>query len=86
MVDVDERGKTQGNAGWAWGISIKTLQQYTNQTEAKYMCSVGDVVGIDVKTLSTSEYECLDCNNKFKGIGKRVKCPTCKSSNVRKIG
>ena len=49
------------------------------------MCSVGDVVGIDVKTLSSSEYECLDCNNKFKGIGKRVKCPACKSGNVKKI-
>ncbi len=79
MVGVDECGKTRG-------ISRKTLQQYTNQTEAKYMCSVGDVVGIDVQTLSTSEYECLDCNNKFKGIGKKVKCPTCKSSNVHKIG
>ncbi len=49
------------------------------------MCSVGDVTAIDVKTLTTNEYECMDCGNKFKGIGKKVTCPSCKSSNVRKI-
>ena len=49
------------------------------------MCSVGDVTAIDVKTLTANEYECMDCGNKFKGIGKKVTCPSCKSSNVKKI-
>jgi Zn finger protein HypA/HybF involved in hydrogenase expression len=49
------------------------------------MCSVGDVTSVDVASLTPSEYECMDCNNKFKGLGRRVKCPTCKSGNVKKI-
>jgi len=49
------------------------------------MCSVGDVTSIDVTTLAPGEYECMDCNNKFKGIGKKVTCPSCKSSNVKKV-
>lgn len=49
------------------------------------MCSVGDVTGIDVNTLKPDEYECMDCHNTFKGIGKRVTCPSCRSSDVKKI-
>jgi len=47
------------------------------------MCSVGDVTGIDMETLAPDEYECMDCHKKFRGIGKHVTCPSCKSSNVK---
>jgi len=49
------------------------------------MCSVGDVTNVDVSRLTPNEYECLDCNNKFKGLGRRVTCPSCRSSNVKKL-
>ena len=47
------------------------------------MCSVGDAFGVDVEeTLNPKEYTCKDCKNNFKGIGKNVLCPACRSSNV----
>ena len=47
------------------------------------MCSVGDAFGVDVADeLNAKEYICKDCENKFKGIGKNVICPACRSSNV----
>jgi len=49
------------------------------------MCYVCDAT-VDVDSLTSRKYECIDCHNIFKGIGKRVKCPSCRSSNVEKIG
>lgn len=31
------------------------------------------------------EYKCLDCESKFKALGKRIKCPTCESTRVKKV-
>ena len=28
------------------------------------------------------KYKCLDCGNDFKGLGKKVICPSCQSENV----
>ncbi len=36
-----------------------------------------------MKRLKTKRYKCSDCGNEFRGIGKRVVCPTCQSENTR---
>ncbi len=49
------------------------------------MCMVGDPAEFEVTdTLEVKEYICNDCENKFKGLGKRIVCPACKSENVRR--
>jgi Zn finger protein HypA/HybF involved in hydrogenase expression len=40
---------------------------------------------IKMKKLKTKRYRCLDCENDFKGIGKRVVCPSCQSENVEEL-
>jgi Zn finger protein HypA/HybF involved in hydrogenase expression len=50
------------------------------------MCTVGGGPDIGaIEGLATKEYECLDCKNKFKGMGRRVSCPSCRSKNVKQI-
>ncbi|MDI9616993.1 MAG: hypothetical protein QW781_03790 [Methanothrix sp.] len=49
------------------------------------MCTVGggpDLGAIE-EGISAKDYICLDCGNKFKGMGKRPMCPSCKSRNVK---
>ncbi len=47
------------------------------------MCSVGDAFDVDISGESTfCDYRCLDCGKNFKGIGKDIKCPACKSKNI----
>jgi hypothetical protein len=50
------------------------------------MCTVGGGPDLgDVETLVAKDYECLDCNNKFQGMGRRPMCPSCKSRNVKAV-
>lgn len=51
------------------------------------MCMVGDVPEINIENIEMDlkEYVCLDCENKFKGLGKSVICPACKSSNIEAL-
>ena len=50
------------------------------------MCTVGGpMADIKMKKLKTKRYRCLDCGNEFKGIGKKVVCPTCQSENVEEL-
>ena len=50
------------------------------------MCTVGGpMADIKMKKLKTKRYRCIDCGNEFKGIGKRVICPTCQSDNVEEV-
>ncbi|MGB9980426.1 hypothetical protein [Methanobacterium sp.] len=50
------------------------------------MCTVGGPMGdIKLKKLKTKRYRCRDCGNEFKGIGKRVVCPSCQSDNVEAL-
>lgn len=37
---------------------------------------------IDLKKLKTKKYHCKNCGNSFKGLGKKVICPSCQSDNV----
>jgi rubrerythrin len=47
------------------------------------MCTCGESYDVDAdENLPTKDYICNECENKFKGLGKNVKCPSCKSKNV----
>ncbi len=46
------------------------------------MCSVGDAFNIEITSLDAKFYKCADCNNEFRGVGKKVVCPSCHSVNV----
>ena len=47
------------------------------------MCSSGGpMADIDLKKLKTKKYRCKECGNTFKGIGRKVVCPSCQSDNV----
>ncbi|WP_187115410.1 hypothetical protein [Methanobrevibacter oralis] len=35
-----------------------------------------------LKKIKTKKYKCHDCGNTFKGLGKKVVCPSCQSDNV----
>ncbi len=52
------------------------------------MCSVGgEIFDIEIKELDAEAkfYKCDDCGNEFKGIGRKIVCPSCQSSNVCKM-
>ncbi|HPW74022.1 MAG: hypothetical protein IPI63_09305 [Methanothrix sp.] len=50
------------------------------------MCTVGGGPDIgEVETLAARDYECLDCKNKFQGMGRRPMCPSCESRNVKAV-
>lgn len=47
------------------------------------MCSSGGpMADIDLKKLKTKKYHCKSCGNTFKGIGRKVVCPSCQSDDV----
>ncbi|WP_198016044.1 hypothetical protein [Methanobrevibacter wolinii] len=47
------------------------------------MCSTGGpMADINLKKLKTRKYKCNKCGNTFKGIGKKVICPNCKSEDT----
>ena len=48
------------------------------------MCMVGEIPEFNVEDIGMDlkEYVCLDCENKFKGLGNSIICPACKSSNL----
>lgn len=50
------------------------------------MCTVGGGPGLnveDIESVAAKDYECLDCKNKFKAMGRRPLCPACRSRNVK---
>lgn len=50
------------------------------------MCTVGGpMADIKMKKLKTKKYRCLDCKNEFKGMGRRIVCPSCQSDNVEEV-
>ncbi|MFZ3383109.1 MAG: hypothetical protein WA144_04210 [Candidatus Methanoperedens sp.] len=46
------------------------------------MCSVGDAFNVEVQQLNAKFYKCGDCKNEFRGVGKKVMCPSCQSRNT----
>ena len=61
--------------------------RYTYEIEVKNMCMVGDVPEFDIEKIEMDlkEYVCLDCENRFKGLGKSIICPACKYSNIEVV-
>ncbi|HUW66527.1 MAG TPA: hypothetical protein VMW20_00585 [Candidatus Nanoarchaeia archaeon] len=50
------------------------------------MCSVDDAFSVDVAdALEAKECKCKDCGNLFRGMGRRIMCPTCHSKNVETV-
>jgi Zn finger protein HypA/HybF involved in hydrogenase expression len=52
------------------------------------MCSVGGEI-FDVEISGIEEvaeyYKCGDCDNEFRSIGTKIRCPACHSDNVSKL-
>ena len=50
------------------------------------MCFADTSVSVDIdpEDISAVQYKCMDCNTRFKGLGKKIKCPSCESANVKK--
>ena len=50
------------------------------------MCLADSSVSIDIDSEDLGiQYKCIDCDTKFRGLGKKIKCPTCESINIKKI-
>ncbi len=51
------------------------------------MCLVDSSTSIDIASgeLGATEYYCNDCKSKFKAFGKKIRCPGCMSTNVKKL-
>jgi DNA-directed RNA polymerase subunit RPC12/RpoP len=51
------------------------------------MCFADSSVNVEIEegNLVTEQYKCIDCNSKFRGIGKKIRCPSCQSANVMKV-
>lgn len=49
------------------------------------MCLVDSSTSIDIETDQMGEqYICIDCETKFRALGKKIKCPTCESTHIKK--
>jgi len=48
------------------------------------MCTVGGPVDIDIppERLKTKNYRCRECDEKFKGVGRKPVCPSCQSEDI----
>ena len=64
-------------------INVKPI----NKIRVKNMCLVDSSTTVDIDSgeLSASEYYCLECKNRFKALGKRIRCPGCMSTKVKKV-
>ena len=52
-------------------------------TEVIIMCSVGGPMDIDLADqVQGKSCVCEDCENKFKSIGKKIRCPSCGSDHI----
>lgn len=54
-------------------------------SEVGNVCTVGDGFDVDISEIEAADYECEECGNKFKAVGKDVKCPSCRTRNVKKL-
>jgi len=51
------------------------------------MCFADSSVNVEIEEsdLVTEQYKCIDCKTQFRGIGKKIRCPSCQSDNVTKV-
>ena len=49
-----------------------------------FMCTIGGGPDIGaIESIASKDFECLDCRNRFKAMGSKPRCPSCKSKNVK---
>ena len=47
------------------------------------MCLIDSSTSIDIDSGDIGDqYICTNCETKFRGLGKKIKCPSCESANV----
>ena len=51
------------------------------------MCMMDSSSSVDIDSgeLNVVQYVCKDCENKFQALGKKIRCPSCQSTNVKKV-
>ncbi len=51
------------------------------------MCFAESSVSVEIEEgdLVMEQYKCIDCNSRFRGVGKKMRCPSCQSANVEKV-
>ena len=51
------------------------------------MCFADSSVSVEIEegNLIMEEYQCMECSFSFRGIGKKVRCPSCDSAKVKKV-
>jgi DNA-directed RNA polymerase subunit RPC12/RpoP len=50
------------------------------------VCLVDSSTSVDIDSGEMGDqYRCADCNNVFRGMGKKIRCPSCDSANVKKV-
>lgn len=51
------------------------------------MCMMDSSSSIDIDSgeLNVVQYICDDCGNKFQALGKKIRCSSCQSTNVKKV-
>ncbi len=51
------------------------------------MCFAESSVSVEIEEgdLVMEQYKCMDCKTQFRGIGKKMRCPSCQSANVTKV-
>ena len=50
------------------------------------MCTTGGMpADIELAEIKFKRYKCKECDNKFKGAGKKPMCPSCGSEDVELI-
>lgn len=40
---------------------------------------------VDLSAAAMTRYECSACGNRFKGMGSKLSCPDCQSSDLKKL-
>jgi DNA-directed RNA polymerase subunit RPC12/RpoP len=56
--------------------------------EVQYnMCFVdsSSADSVDLSAAAMTRYECSACGNRFKGMGSKLSCPTCQSTDLKKL-
>lgn len=50
------------------------------------MCMTDSSINIDIDSSDLGEeYQCINCNTKFRGIGKNLHCPSCDSMQIKRL-
>lgn len=53
--------------------------------EGDIVCLADSSVNIDIDSTEMGDkYMCINCSAKFRGIGRKIRCPLCDSSQIVK--